>query len=792
MKNIKQVTLSFFSGLLLTTSLVASSFLEEQDASLEHTVAARAPAKIIKLNNLTPQQGTAYSLNEGGFNEDFPQSRAGYANTVGDTNGDGFSDLAVSNLGYRNIYVLFDPQNFASTTSESVTKIDEIISNPKLEAGARITLAGNPSIKEIYKNLGQYIGPAGDLNGDGLADMIITNELYLQEDKKSPDNPLLIKAIGLTANIVYGKRKRASEKYKIQLNNKAKGTVNLEYSDASDNYFSQIKAIGDFNGDAIDDLAVSGGFLGEIKLGPSGPVFTGREGAEYVFIIYGNNKEWPLNYDLKNMQPKQGITIKNVDAITPYFTSLNPINPTPTGHLTSTPGFLPISSLGDVNGDKLNDVGIGYPMVVIYGTKNGTNFGLGPFSKLEKKRGIKLPWAKGALTLVGDVDKDGLNDFIYSPIIDLVMLGNGEATSPVYLIYGQTKTNLLPENLNFKTFPSKMGVEITTKVVDDAFGYAVSYAGDFNGDGIDDFAIGAPGADRIGQLPNTRGGKIYVIYGQNKKFTKTIDLSQLTSEQGVIFQGEQTFVGAGTKINYAGDMNGDKRGDLVIGAGFTEDKNVTYVLYGQAGKIKNPSPAPGVLGPIEFKSASIDGESEDSTSDASSAHSSSWFSPKGWFSTLRSFWQAEPTVTQLTNPHVQSLMELKTTVQELKDNAHQVSNLWYEHGLEDLLSDIGEDLAHADKVSQNKVNTYSKRMEELEAIEGESLYSTLLSHFEDQEDPTQKDTISTRVSGFLQEAGVRPASSLHERYISSATTVGLMTGVNPQLGTGVTPLYLGK
>jgi|SaaInlStandDraft_7_1057024.scaffolds.fasta_scaffold753699_1 hypothetical protein len=46
----------------------------------------------------------------------------------------------------------------------------------------------------------------------------------------------------------------------------------------------------------------------------------------------------------------------------------------------------------------------------------------------------------------------------------------------------------------------------------DNLGSAVSIFGDFNGDGLDDLAVSAPGGD-----PDSRGGagEVYIIFGNN-------------------------------------------------------------------------------------------------------------------------------------------------------------------------------------------------------------------------------------------------------------------------------------
>ncbi|MFH1278381.1 MAG: hypothetical protein ABIK65_08380 [Candidatus Eisenbacteria bacterium] len=94
----------------------------------------------------------------------------------------------------------------------------------------------------------------------------------------------------------------------------------------------------------------------------------------------------------------------------------------------------------------------------------------------------------------------------------------------------------------------------------DQLGHAVA-SGDFDGDGIDDLVVGAPGAD--GRATEARDlGKVYLFFGGPER-TLAAGAPAL-SEAGVVFVGEDPKENLGRRLAVT-DMDGDGRDDLVIG-----------------------------------------------------------------------------------------------------------------------------------------------------------------------------------------------------------------------------------
>ena len=109
-------------------------------------------------------------------------------------------------------------------------------------------------------------------------------------------------------------------------------------------------------------------------------------------------------------------------------------------------------------------------------------------------------------------------------------------------------------------------------------GYAVSGAGDINGDGVADLIIGTPWA-------NSNAGASYVVFGKpGIGSTGNITLSSLNGANGFVLPGVTANDESGVSVSGAGDINGDGVADLIIGASTTNSNaGVSYVVFGKPG-----------------------------------------------------------------------------------------------------------------------------------------------------------------------------------------------------------------
>jgi hypothetical protein len=398
--------------------------------------------------------------------------------------------------------------------------------------GARGVLVQGAAVGD---DTGWSVSGAGDINGDGFDDIIIG----------APYSDVGGTNAG-SAYVIYG---HAGGSVALDLANlsAAQGFV----IDGSNLAGLSVSGAGDVNGDGFDDLIVATYARSQL----------GGYGLATAYVVFGKVAHaGPV--DLGHLAASDGFSIGGAVESSYYQ-----------GYAMS------VSSAGDVNGDGFDDVIVGARYAhgntgaayVVFGHASG-NIDL---NNLTATQGFAIlginprDEAGTRVSGIGDINGDGFDDVIVgAPGAD----SGGSNAGAAYVIFGKAGGF---GTVDLANLAEPTGFVIKGGAIYDSVGISVSGAGDVNGDGFDDFIVGAP-------FGNT--GHAYVIFGKAAGFG-TVDLANLGAGgfaiEGVGNGGELGFSVAG-----AGDVNHDGFDDVIVSAHTSDtggqDAGGAYVIFGKA------------------------------------------------------------------------------------------------------------------------------------------------------------------------------------------------------------------
>ncbi len=449
---------------------------------------------------------------------------------AGDVNGDGYGDLiigangATTNTGKS--YVVFG--GASSTAAVNLTAV---------AAGTGGFVINGQAAGD---NSGYSVAAAGDVNGDGLADMIVgAYGATVGANPTAGKSYVVFGTIATTA---------------VNLATVAAGGVGaggfvVNGQVAGDYSGYSVSSAGDVNGDGLADLIV-GAYRANGTIGAS-------------YVVFG--KTTTTAVDLATLGAG-GFAINGQDA-------------------TGYSGWS-VSSVGDVNGDGLSDL-----IVSAYRANGAVGKSYLVFGKADNVAvnlsAIDPPPVGGVVTgaggfvingqaandfsgysvsAAGDVNGDGLADLIVGAY------GASSGAGKSYVVFGKTATTAVDLNA---VAAGTGGFVINGQTAGDWSGISVSAAGDVNGDGLADLIVGAGNA-------TGNAGKSYVVYG--KTDGAAVNLATVASGSGgFAIYGEAAGDHSGFSVSAAGDVNGDGLADLSVGAyGASTGAGKSYVIFGAA------------------------------------------------------------------------------------------------------------------------------------------------------------------------------------------------------------------
>ena len=407
------------------------------------------------------------------------------------------------------------------------------------QRGARITgIAANLGV-------GSALAGVGDLNKDGRADIAVGAPFTSRAG-----------AVNVGAVYVYFGADAPGAALNATALNGANGfKISADTQAANTLLGALVRGVGDVNNDDVDDLLIT----------------TNAQSPSRVYLLFGKptGQSFPAVLDVGALG-SAGVVFNGEGASDQFGAA--------------------IGGGGDVNGDGIDDLVIGAPGFAGQSGRSYLIFGRAtwpasmlvgnePGTSVSKINAAASADQLGAYVSIGaDINNDQRAELFLNGFASDASSGGNEGV--LYVLFGRASANPWPAASSVSALNGSNGFAFSGVGLAGGFGFPGLSLGDFNGDGIGDFAASTPGF-----AGNTRG-QIAVVYG-SANFSASFSVGGLNGTDGTRFVGAQLGDQAGFDLAAPGDLNADGRTDLLIAAPGADPDGISnagrvYVIYGPA------------------------------------------------------------------------------------------------------------------------------------------------------------------------------------------------------------------